>query len=310
MLAHAEKVNAMNAVVDAEKPNLPPAVARRGIDEPSWRTAMNSLFPGAKAESVLMVFDYCRARKLDPLKKPCHIVPMRVKQGDDYVWRDVVMPGIYEYRTTAMRTGFYMGHSKPEYGPEIDCLGVKAPEWCSLTVYRWSPAANQRTEFPVMVYFAECVATKKDYKTKVETVNDRWTKAPRQMLTKCTEAAGLREAFPDELGGEPTAEEMEGQSFSQTEATGITGAANPRGDLSQVDWESRDEHFKAITDILAEFGSDEARAAEEFRKYIDEAKLNDFPELWIAVHDKLAAEGVISKQTMKKYQRAPLEPRQ
>jgi hypothetical protein len=31
------------------------------------------------------------------------------------------------------------------------------------------------------------------------------------MLTKCTEAAGLREAFPDELGGEPTAEEMDGQ---------------------------------------------------------------------------------------------------
>ena len=190
----------MNAVVerDEEQSRLPAPVTRRGIDEAAWRTAMNSLFPGAKTESVLMVFDYCRARKLDPLKKPCHIVPMRVKAADGYVWRDVVMPGIYEYRTTAMRTGFYMGHSRPEYGPEIDHLGVKAPEWCALTVYRWSPAANCRTEFPVTVYFSECVATK--WKDNRESVNERWSKAPRQMLTKCTEAAGLREAFPDELG--------------------------------------------------------------------------------------------------------------
>lgn len=89
----------MNAVVEFEDKPLPPAVARRGINEAQWRTLMN-LFPGAKGPSVLMVWDYCVARTLDPLKKPCHIVPMDVNG----VWRDVVMPGIYELRTTAMRT--------------------------------------------------------------------------------------------------------------------------------------------------------------------------------------------------------------
>jgi len=45
-------------------------VARRGINDAQWRTLMNNLFPGAKGESVLMVWDYCIARKLDPMKKP------------------------------------------------------------------------------------------------------------------------------------------------------------------------------------------------------------------------------------------------
>jgi phage recombination protein Bet len=288
----------MNAVVEHRE--LPAPVARRGIDEAAWRTAMNSLFPGAKPESVLMVFDYCKARKLDPLKKPCHIVPMKVKQGDDYVWRDVVMPGIYEYRTTAMRTGQYMGHSKPEYGPEVECHGVKAPEWCALTVYRWNAPSASRTEFPVMIYFSECVATKKDYKTKEITVNERWTKAPRQMLTKCTEAAGLREAFPDELGGEHTAEEMEGH-YDQTEETGITlkGGTNPRGDVSGVDWELRDRHVSAIADILA-MDAEETHIAETLRGYEAEF-LMPYHELYITVLDKLAADGIISKAKFKEY---------
>jgi phage recombination protein Bet len=295
----------MNAVVerDEELSRLPAPVARRGIDEAAWRTAMNNLFPGAKVESVLMVFDYCRARKLDPLKKPCHIVPMEVGG----VWRDVVMPGIYEYRTTAMRTGQYMGHSKPEYGEIVECKGVMAPEWCSLTIYRWNAAANQRTEFPVTVYFSECVGTRWDKEAKTQKANARWAKAPRQMLTKCAEAAGLREAFPDELGGEHTAEEMEGQSFQQTEETGITlSRIDPRGDTSGVDWEVRDKCVSEITDIL-NADKEEHEIAEMLREY-ESTRLQPFQELYITVQDKLAADGIISKANFKKYLKVGLEP--
>lgn len=287
----------MSSVIEFQESKLPPAVCRRGINDAQWRTLMNNLFPGAKGESVLMVWDYCVARKLDPMKKPCHIVPMRV--GDS--WRDVVMPGIYEYRTTANRTGEYLGHSKPVYGPEIEYLGVKAPEYCELTVYRWNAKAQQKCEFPVQVKFAECVATAWDKEARGPKVNARWTKAPQQMLTKCTEAAGLREAFPDELGGEPTAEEMEGQS--QTEGMSITPASDrvdPRGDLSSVDWEARDKHVTAITDLIAEYGSDEVVAAYEFRTYVQKHLAAD-QELYITVHDKLASGGIINKATMKRY---------
>lgn len=284
----------MSAVVEFQEKPLPPAVARRGIGESQWRTMMN-LFPGAKGESVLLVWDYCAARKLDPLKKPCHIVPMDVNG----VYRDVVMPGIYELRTTAMRTGQYMGHSKPEYGPDIEHKGVKAPEWCSMTIFRWSEAAKQRIEFPVTVYFSEAVGTKWDKDSKSHKVNARWTKAPRQMLTKCTEAAGLREGFPDEIGGEHAAEEMEGQSVSQTEVTDITpGRVDPRGDVSGVDWELRDKHVKALTDIL-NADKEEHEIAQLVHDYVHE-ELMRFQELFITVNDKLAADQVISKAAFRK----------
>ena len=287
-------------VVVHGEPQLPAPVARRGISEAAWRTAMNNLFPGARPESVLMVFDYCTARKLDPLKKPCHIVPMQVRnQAGDYVWRDVVMPGIYEYRTTAARTGQYLGHSAPVYGPEIEYMGARAPEWCDFTVYRWIPEAKMRAEFPVRTKFTEVVATSFDKKAGEHRANSRWMRAPQQMLTKCAEAAALREAFPDELGGTHTADEMDGQPAINPDESKALPKIDPRGDLSNVDWEKRDKCVNDITDILNS-DADEYAIAQKLREYVA-AHLNPDAELYMAVNDELAKRGIISKANFKKY---------
>jgi phage recombination protein Bet len=284
----------MNAAVEVV--SLPAPVARRGITEAQWRTLMNNLYPGAAPESVVMVWDYCAARKLDPLKKPCHIVPMRVKdaKSGDYVWRDVVMPGIYEYRTTATRTGLYMGHSKPEYGPPIEFLGAMVPEWCEMTIYRWNKEAGQRVEYPVQIYFSECAGTAKDKNTKQPYLNQRWATAPIQMMTKVCEAAGLREAFPDELGGESTLEEMEGRVIEHERPQDF---GNPRGDVSGVDFEIANQRVKDIADIL-NADKEEPAIAQMLRDYDREA-FAGFPELAIVVSDKLAKEGICSKAAYK-----------
>jgi phage recombination protein Bet len=233
-------------------PPLPEPVTRRGISEAQWRTLMNSLFPGAKGESVLMVWDYCLSRKLDPMKKPCHIVQIDVKVGNNYEKRDVVMPGVYELRTTAQRTGLYLGHSKPEYGPEEKVAGVTAPAWCEMTMYRHHPAcAGQRAEFPVRVLFAEVVATKNDGRA-----NARWTKAPVQMLTKCCEAAGLREAFPDEMGGISTEEEMDGQRVITVTATAPTESGTLVKPDGYDDW---------LTDLTAAADNGDATLKEAWK---------------------------------------------
>jgi phage recombination protein Bet len=206
---------------------LPPTVTSRGLDVAQWNTLCNSLFPGAKSDSVLMAVDYCRARGLDIMKKPCHIVPISVKDGDGWKMRDVVMPGIYEYRITAHNTKQYLGHTKPEYGDKIPFGGVEAPEWCEMVMKRLHHTGAV-VEYPVRVYFAEVCATKK--KDGEVFANERWSKAPIQMLTKCCEAAGLREAFPDELGGTQTDDEMYGRTVGEEieiKATVISNATPP-----------------------------------------------------------------------------------
>jgi phage recombination protein Bet len=278
----------MSAVVELEK-QLPPSVARRGITDGQWRTLMYNLFPGASGESVLMVWDYCMARKLDPLKKPCHIVPMQVKQGADYVWRDVVLPGIYEYRTTAQRTGQYLGHSKPIYGPVAPYAGIQAPEWCEFTVYRWNSEAQMRAEYPVTVLFREVVATKKD-----GNANARWSKAPQQMLTKCAEAAALREGFPDELGGTHTVEEMEGQVLEVE----LPKDLGPRPDTSNVDSDQVSKWVEDIQAILTSDDKDEFEQADLIRDANLELSKN--PELFSVVFDRLAKDKIISKANFRK----------
>lgn len=190
--------------------NIQTALTERNIDTAVWTTLQNSVFPGAKDESILLAVDYCKARKLDILKKPCHIVPMSVtdaKTGNKN-WRDVIMPGIYEQRITAFRTGQMAGQDEPVFGDTVTFKGIEAPEWCRVTVYRF--INNERCAFSHTEYFCEACATTKEGKP-----NSMWSKRPRGQLAKCAEAGALRKAFPDELGGVITADEVNEEPINQ-----------------------------------------------------------------------------------------------
>nr|DAM33040.1 MAG TPA: RecT protein [Bacteriophage sp.] len=193
--------------------NIQTALTERNIDTAVWTTLQNSVFPGAKDESILLAVDYCKARKLDILKKPCHIVPMSVtdaKTGNKN-WRDVIMPGIYEQRITAFRTGQMAGQDEPVFGDTVTFRGIEAPEWCRVTVYRF--INNERCAFSHTEYFSEACATTKEGKP-----NSMWSKRPRGQLAKCAEAGALRKAFPDELGGVITADEVNEEPINQHSA--------------------------------------------------------------------------------------------
>jgi phage recombination protein Bet len=182
---------------------------------------MKELYDGASDESVALVFDYCSARKLDPLKKPVHIVPVWSNRRGKMV--DAIMPGISEVRTTAMRTGKFAGMDETKFGTTItqdvgDMKGFQYPEWAQTTVYRM--IENNRCSFPgPRVYFLEAYATKG---RDTYTPNAMWAKRPWGQLEKCAEAAALRRAFPEEIG--LTAEEMAGRA-SDEELPNVTGSA-------------------------------------------------------------------------------------
>lgn len=204
----------MNAVA-IQAPRLPyhPAVAERfGVDQGAWRVLTDAVFPAAeRPESIIMALAYCQARKLDIFKKPVQIVPIYDKKRGGMV--DTVWPGIAELRTTAMRTGSFAGFEDTEYGPMIDeklgGVDMRYPEWAQCTVYRL--VVGQRVAFVgPKVFWMETYATAgRDTKKP----NAMWLKRPRGQIEKCAEAAALRRAFPEEIGNEYAAEEIEGQAF-------------------------------------------------------------------------------------------------
>lgn len=213
-----------------------------GTTEDVMNALRNSIYPGAKDESIGMVLSYCRAANLDPMQKPVHIVPMSVKKPgtrDQYEMRDVIMPGIGLYRTNAVRTDQYLGMSEPEYGPDVTkMLGnieLTFPLWCKVTVKRLM-SNGMTAEFTAKEFWVENYATKG---RDTEVPNEMWKKRPYGQLGKCAEAQALRKAFP-ELGSQQTAEEMEGKTLDTAEempvvgssSTSAAGASQPSGGLN------------------------------------------------------------------------------
>ncbi len=224
----------MNAVAQFQPPRLPyhPALQERfGVDASGWKALVEAIYPLAKTQdSVAMALSYCKARKLDPFKKPVHIVPMwDAKGGQDgtggYV--ETVWPGISEVRTTAFRTGQYSGCDETEFGPEITqtftalkdkwenrrkvgteeiSVTVTFPEWARMTVYRDLGGRTCKFVGP-KVYWLESYASQ----GKLDIPNSMWADRPIGQIEKCAEAAALRKAFPEEIGNDLTAEEMHGR---------------------------------------------------------------------------------------------------
>jgi phage recombination protein Bet len=206
-------------------PRLPyhPAIEERfGVDRSGWKALVEAIFPLAKSpDAVIMALSYCKARRLDPFKRPVHIVPMWSAAAGEMV--ETVWPGISELRTTAFRTGQYSGMEAADFGPMITRvfegtsqkgrtkgntrkMEVTFPEWCQITIWRVLNGERIRFVSP-KVYWLESYGKWTD----TDVPNDMWGKRPVGQIEKCTEAAGLRRAFPEEIGNDYAAEEMEGQ---------------------------------------------------------------------------------------------------
>jgi phage recombination protein Bet len=206
----------------------------RGIDESTWGALCNSVYPGAKPESIVMAVDYCKARNLDIMLKPVHLVPMSIKFNGQSVMRDVPMPGVGLYRIQASRSGDYAGADEPIFGPLItqDFEGtdfnknkitetITYPEWCKYTVYKL--IGDRVVSFSAKEYWIENYATQSKYS---KMPNSMWAKRIHGQLAKCTEAQALRKAWP-EIGQEPSAEEMEGKHYVEREINPVSKSSEP-----------------------------------------------------------------------------------
>jgi len=217
---------------------------KMGVDDAMWRVLTDQIFLSARTvEGIKLALDYCRARNLDIMTKPVHVVSTYSSLLKKYV--ETVWSGIGLLRITAARTGLYQGIDDAEFGPMIERefidhyeddrdprqnrdikQTVKYPEWCRMTVYKY--VKGERCAFTAKVYWTEIYATAG---RNTEMPNEMWRKRPIGQLEKCTEAAALRRAFPEELGGQYTADEMEGKVIDHDDIRplAVTASRNPAG---------------------------------------------------------------------------------
>ena len=287
--------------VSPRRPPYHPRFAEEyGCTPQQWRVLVDATFPSAESgESIALALSYCKARNLDILKRPVHIVPVwssRLKRMVETVW-----PGISELRTTAMRTGAYAGCDPTEFGPEetrtfdrpatdrrqAEMFTVQFPKWAQVTVYRM--LNGQRCSFPgPQVYWTETCSTE----GKSSCPNDRWRRSPSGQLEKCAEAAALRRAFPEELGGEYAAEEMEGKTVGEevkietsrlvevkaeefVRKLNVARVVSPKAEPASLEAPSADDPTETLATPSVPEGSGSTEAHSEAELLISDAELED-----------------------------------
>ena len=163
-------------------------------------TIKQNMAKGATDNELKLFLYQCSRTGLDPLSKQIHFI----KRGG----RATIQAGIDGLRAIAERTGKYAGNddyifndTKTMY--ELSSNG-EIPTTATSTVYKIVDGV--RVGFSATALWdAYCPRGKESF---------MWNKMPYLMLGKCAEALALRKAFPNDLSGIYSTDEMQ-QADSQ-----------------------------------------------------------------------------------------------
>jgi len=164
---------------------------------------------GASDDELELFIAHCRRTGLDPFTRQIYSIQRRQRVQDEQGnWRwetqHVPMVSIDGQRLVAERTGKYAGQLGPYW------LGEQV-EWVDAWIINTPPMAAKvgvlRHDFKEPLW---AVARWESYCPRGKEGNPTamWAKMPDLMLAKCAEALALRKAFPNELSGLYTGEEM------------------------------------------------------------------------------------------------------
>jgi phage recombination protein Bet len=158
-------------------------------DKKTLATLKETIAQGFTDTEFAMAIEFCKATGLNPFKKEIWLI----KVGG----RVQMMTGINGFHTTANRNAAYDGIESGLVGKDGSFLPATYPG--SDFIGAWARVHRKDRKFPV-----EGVAMLSEYDKRQGT----WNTMKRTMINKCAESIALRKAFPQELGGLYTAEEM------------------------------------------------------------------------------------------------------
>lgn len=165
--------------------------------------------------------EVCKKTGLDPFAK--QIYPIKRSQWDAEAKQNVekltIQTGIDGYRLIAERTGKYQGQAPFQWCGDDG-------KWVDVWTRKEPPVAAKATVF--REGFVQPLVRVARWGAYVQTKRDgdpvkMWATSGPEQLAKCAEALALRTAFPQELSGLYTTDEMD-QAQNETQATVVRHA--------------------------------------------------------------------------------------
>lgn len=170
------------------------------------------------SDDELKLFLYqCKRTGLDPLTRQIYAIK---RAG-----RMTIQCSIDGFRVIAERSGTYAGQDEPVWIDDEKGIPVK----CSVSVYKFSPAGQRYCAAVGVAHFKEYYPNPINLQKSM----------PHVMIAKVAEALALRKAFPQDLSGLYTGDEMN-QAGVETETIDITDVPTEqeRQLLRQLLWNS------------------------------------------------------------------------
>jgi phage recombination protein Bet len=201
----------------------------------------DTICKGATNDELALFIQVCKSKKLDPFSGQIHAVKRWANGRETMTYQT----GIDGFRLLAERTGLRAGMDGPFWcgadGKWMDVwLSPDPPKAARVIVY----TKGSDKGYAGTAYWDFYVQTKKSGEP-----NRMWAKGGPNMLAKCAEALALRMAFPSELSGVYTSDEMGQAENEPQQRVRLTrkelAIEAVKGELL-AGWSTKDERADAI----------------------------------------------------------------
>lgn len=188
---------------------------------------IKSLIAKDCSNDELQLFLYqCKRTGLDPLTRQIYCIK---RAG-----RMTIQTSIDGFRVIAERSGTYAGQDEPAWVDDEKGFPVK----CTVKVYRFAPSGERYPAGVGVAYFKEYYPAPMNLQKTM----------PHTMIAKVAEALALRKAYPQDLSGLYTTEEIEPQETHVIKPQ----AAKPQVDVREIPPQHPKKKAETIEQVLTE----------------------------------------------------------